>query len=107
VFRALKKALRDLFDYDYRPSILIADGAEAITNGFMEAFDYESADDFTRIMCWAHLYRLLQTSTSKLPHGAELFQDIQDWQCSHSPELFERNTVLFFQKVEWKKNRGD
>jgi hypothetical protein len=48
IFSALKSSL---FEYTYRPTALIADGADAITNVFMSAFDYASVKGFTRVMC--------------------------------------------------------
>lgn len=56
-FLALKNAVKLIFNYDYKPSILIADAASAITNGFIKAFDYQSLADFTRVTCWAHVLR--------------------------------------------------
>ena len=65
ICRALKKTLADLFNHEYRPDILIADGADAITNGFKQAFEYNSKSEFMRVMCWAHMYRLVAPMTSK------------------------------------------
>ena len=98
VCRALTKSLSDIYGYHYKPSILIADGADAITNGFQQAFNYSSDNDFTRIMCWAHLYRIVKKDSEKLPQGTQFLKDVEDLQTSHSPELFKRNTELFFKK---------
>ena len=46
-----------IFEFSYRPDTLMADAAEAITNGFMHAFRYESIDDFTRLQCFPHVDR--------------------------------------------------
>ena len=54
---ALIKAVKLLYNFDYQANTLIADGAEAIHNGFMDAFEYENLDDFNRVMCWAHVDR--------------------------------------------------
>jgi hypothetical protein len=51
----LKLQLASLLDYAYRPDKLMAVAAEAITNGFMSAFDYASIDDFNRLMCYPHV----------------------------------------------------
>ena len=45
VFKSLKDALLKLYQYNYKPTSLIADGADAITNGFMAAFGYKKVDD--------------------------------------------------------------
>ncbi len=42
----------------YKPEVLIADAAAAITNGFCHAFGYDASAvvlEFVRIMCWAHV----------------------------------------------------
>ena len=38
MFESIKEGLRNIFQYVYRPSILQADAAEAITKGFEQAF---------------------------------------------------------------------
>ena len=57
MFNAIKKALKRYHDYDYQPTILIADASQAIHNGFMAAFYYNSLSDFIRVMCWSHVER--------------------------------------------------
>lgn len=39
----------------FRPNILLADSARAITRCFEVAFDYESENDYTRLNCWSHV----------------------------------------------------
>jgi hypothetical protein len=55
-----------LYQYVYKPNILIADGAEAITNGFKQAFDYVSINEFHRVMCWAHVHRNVSAKLNKV-----------------------------------------
>jgi hypothetical protein len=50
MFTMLKNSAKQLFDYDYRPSILIVDAAPAIHNGFMKAFEYNSIYEFKRVI---------------------------------------------------------
>jgi hypothetical protein len=45
-------------DFVYTPETLMGDAAEAITNGFVKAFGYESKDDFIRLMCHPHVDRI-------------------------------------------------
>jgi hypothetical protein len=71
VCRALTKSLSDIYGYQYKPSILIADDADAITNGFKQAFNYSPDNDFTRIMCWAHLCRIIKKDSEKLLQGTK------------------------------------
>ena len=51
-FKALRKRVLECTSEDYRPGILVADSARAITNGFMEAMTYGSMEDFIRVICW-------------------------------------------------------
>ena len=44
----------------------MADGADAITNGFLLAFDYESVDDCVRLMCLAHVFRAVDKKTESI-----------------------------------------
>jgi hypothetical protein len=87
----------------YRPDILIADGAEAITNGFMAAFDYETANDFTRIMCWAHVYRKIEEKARPIQqqYRQEICDDVSDLQTMSSQELFDHAYALFH--VKWSR----
>ena len=55
VFESLKNISCQIFDdFDYSPSIVIADGDKAISNGFQAAFPL-SFD--RRVMCFAHVIR--------------------------------------------------
>ena len=57
-FNSIRKSIFLLFDqYIYRPDTLMADAGEAITNGFMMAFDYQSIDQFTRLQCFPRVDR--------------------------------------------------
>ena len=97
IFGSLKKVLKRLFDYEYKPNALQADAAEAITNGFMAAFGYNSVDEFIRLMCWAHVWRACE---KKAPNEA-IFVDIVAMQLSSSPEQFGLAYKLFVEK--WKQ----
>jgi hypothetical protein len=95
-----------LDNFDYKPHTLIADGADAITNGFMTAFGYQSANEFTRIMCWAHVYRKVEEYTKKLPEELrnKIREDIESLQALSSPELFDAAYLKFVVKWAAKKN---
>jgi hypothetical protein len=58
VFSSLIEGVKKHFDTDYKPDILLADSAPAITNGFKSAFGYQD-DDFIRLNCWPHTERNL------------------------------------------------
>ena len=89
---------------EYRPNILIADGAEAITNGFMAAFDYKSITEFIRIMCWAHVHRNCKskalTITNK-KYSLNIIEDIENLQIMPSNLFFDFALNLFREK--WSK----
>ena len=51
IFASVRRVIAKLFDTDYRPAILMADGADAITNGFMSAFEYTSIGQFVLGAC--------------------------------------------------------
>jgi hypothetical protein len=53
MFEALKTAIKDTFNVDFQPDVLVADAADAITNGFIKTFGI----NFTRVMCYAHVDR--------------------------------------------------
>lgn len=94
-------------DVVYRPDILIADGAESITNGFMAAFDYETANDFTRIMCWAHVHRKVEEKARPIPqkYRQEIRDDVDDLQTMSTQELFDHAYSLFH--VKWSRKNID
>ncbi|CAF1030510.1 unnamed protein product [Brachionus calyciflorus] len=101
VFNSLIKAQKKLFDYNYRPRTLIADGAEAITNGFINAFDYENLD-FKRVMCWAHVLRNFDKRIYFITEEANrnlIKEDIKELQKSYCTELFNCGYELFEKKM--------
>lgn len=60
IFNALKIGLRNLFDEELEPEILICDAAHSIHNGFRAAFGVNKLV----VMCWAHMRRAV---VKKLP----------------------------------------
>ncbi len=58
IFHSIAKGVLLLTNTVYKPEILIADAAAAITNGFCKAYGHDSKAairEFVRIMCWAHV----------------------------------------------------
>ena len=49
----------DVFQFVYKPQLLIADSAEAIANGLTLAYVLvgELAGEFSRVICWVHVLR--------------------------------------------------
>jgi hypothetical protein len=58
VFNAFKK-----YNTDYNPNLLIADNAEAITNGFKSIFN---SDRMKRFNCWAHVIRKVREKSNMI-----------------------------------------
>jgi hypothetical protein len=59
-FKCLKKAVRQCLLTDFKPEILVADAAGAITRGFMRAFGYNYVSEFVRIVCYQHVKRNIE-----------------------------------------------
>ena len=97
IFSAVKDILKKLHDHDWRPDTLMADGAEAITNGFMKAFAYRSTDEFNRLMCWPHVERNV-SKHAPLKYRDDLIKDISKLQESHAHEVFHRLYRSFVNK---------
>ena len=49
MFESIKEGLRNIFQYVYRPSILQADAAGAITKGFEQDFYYKDDSEYIRL----------------------------------------------------------
>jgi len=64
MFEAVRETVKVVTSQNFNPKILIADNAEAITNGFQLAFGHTEK----RIYCWAHVIRKID---SKLKSIAE------------------------------------
>jgi hypothetical protein len=53
MFQSVKDAVKNVHNFDYHPTTLIANASSAITNGFKSVFDQVGSS----VMCWAHLLR--------------------------------------------------
>ncbi len=106
IFSALVDKAKQLFNHEYRANVLIADAAEAITNGFTSAFKYENHSEFTRVMCWSHVHLSLLKKVSSIQSPedqAKMMQDIEHLQGMASPSLFDHSLKLFVEK--WNKSK--
>ena len=86
---------------DFKPKILVTDGAKSITNGFKAAF----AELKGRVMCWAHMIRKEDEILSKVSNLGErenLRRDIFSLQLSRNREIFQKASSLFTKK--WSKS---
>jgi len=91
VFWSVKTMIDKLFFGEistYRPTILIADGADAITNGFIMAL----GECLIRIMCWAHVRRnvVKKLHLVEEEYQEEVMIDLDALQLSSSTEIFDK-----------------
>ena len=106
IFVSIRKVVNALFSQNYKSSILMADRADAITNGFLLAFDYDSVDYCVRLMCWAHVFCAVDKKTESIdePLRTNIRDDIDSLQIMPSPELFAMANKLFVVKWSSEKN---
>ncbi|XP_035711288.1 uncharacterized protein LOC118436791 [Folsomia candida] len=93
IFESLKMGTSE----KYKPTILIADAAESITNGFKEVFGC----DITRIYCWFHLCKNIDARQSTIKNKElwrKLRGDVNELQLARSPEDFLAAKELFLKK---------
>jgi hypothetical protein len=109
IFNAIAKGVLALTGDTYRPQVLIADAAAAITNGFCAAYSYDaqrSVLEFVRIMCWAHV-NINCDKKVKAVNDANfrkfLMQDICQMQLADNHEMFIKSFELFKKKWSEKK----
>ena len=105
IFHAISKGVVILTGTKYKPEVLIADAAAAITNGFCQAFGYDqlaSVLEFVRIMCWAHV-NINCDKKVKAVNDCNLrkflMQDICNLQLADDYDMFMKGFELF--KVKW------
>ena len=101
IFKALYDSIYDIYNYEYEPTTLIGDAADAITNGFKEVFD----NLIKRVMCWFHMVKAFEEHATFIsipsPLKENVKQDICSLQLSESDEIFESSFQLF--KEKWLK----
>jgi hypothetical protein len=101
IFQSIKECVKEIYDFDYQPTILVADASEAITNGFKSVFD----ELLLRVMCWFHMKKALEDHETYVAldpaHKEKIKQDIYVLQLSESNEIFNCAYELF--KKKWKQ----
>lgn len=70
--------------------------------GFCRAFDYNGENDFTRLVCWAHVKRNLDKKINglKTEYKDAIDSDIETLQLCSTISEFEQQAKLFVKK--WK-----
>ena len=101
LFKSVSETSKKTDDFDYKPTVLIADNAPAITNGFVNAYINISK----RVCCWAHVIRNIDIYLKPIKNEQSKIQiryDICKIQLSINEGLFKKALELFF--IKW---RGD
>lgn len=98
-FGALKQGTKDALDQEWKPPILMADGAKAIPNGFRKVF----GDGFLELMCWYHAkMAMLENIAVLIPKEdqEEVIRDIDLLHEAQNPQMFDKASRLFIEKYE-------
>lgn len=97
IFKSIKECCSEFYNYNYNPTYLVADAADAITKACHEVF----GESIKGVMFWFHRG---QRVGDKLRHFEEYDQpkiDINIMQTSDSKKLFKKSFELF--KKKWLK----
>ena len=100
IFKSLKKTVQTVCNFDYRPTILIADGSAAITNGFKETFENLSH----RVMCYAYVIRNIDKNMKLITNQlsrSKIKKDIDNMPLSANPDIFKESIRLF--NIKWSE----
>lgn len=103
VFKALTHSIKELFDIEFSPKILIADGSFAIRNAFENSF----ADILLMIMCYPHVLRNVKKRplNNAKKNRAPIMHDINLMHLAPSAQVFSGMASLFLKK--WAKEEMD
>ena len=104
MFEGIIHGIKNIYNCDFRPHILQADAARAITKGFEQAFNFESDTEYIRLNCWSHVnrncdHRLVCIKDTKIKDSIKA--DLKNIQMSHNTKTFEKLCALFIKK--WKQ----
>lgn len=95
IFECVKKAIRKHFDVEFKPEILIADGADSIRNSYYRCFETAKID----VMCFAHVLRNCHKRPFTSKNNKRLIlDDIRNIQLAPNPSTFNMMCELFIEK---------
>jgi len=96
-FRFIFQSLHN-FDLEWKPSVLLGDGCDRITKGYVEVF----GEPRVRLMCFFHVSQNVEKYIKVLPRelGLRVKEDIRVLQTCTNEETFTKATDLFLKK--WK-----
>lgn len=102
VLRSIRDVVKQLTGTDFNPSVMIADGADAIRNTFYATFPSAILD----IMCFAHVIRNIRKQKfNNAKNKINILNDMRLIQLSATPQLFDEITKLFLRK--WSKTESE
>jgi hypothetical protein len=97
LFNSLKYAVSLIQEQDFQPKILLADAAQAITNGLISAFNITPL----RLMCWAHVKTNVDKKLNMIKDKeiqAQVQGEIVVMQTATKRDIFDQASKLFFKK---------
>lgn len=97
IFNAAKSGIDDELNIDYKADALVADGADAITNGFKNVYQHPTA----RIMCYAHVIRAVEQRLKNNKFKDDIKRDFEFIHYAHTDAMFSTAVKLFTEK--WEK----
>lgn len=102
-FRTMIESIAEIFECDFNPEILIADGAHSIRNAFMSVF----TNALLVKMCYAHVLRNVNKRPLKnaKKNRKLILEDIGLMHLAPNSEIFSVLSKLFLKK--WKKIEPD
>ena len=106
MFQSVKDLSEKIFEYDYEPTILLADAAAAITNGFELVF----IELQKRIICWFHVSKAIRKYLDCVKDQkikCEIYFDIVEFQHNISIEQFIPVARLMITKWQTKFSGSD
>ncbi|RNA32689.1 hypothetical protein BpHYR1_022229, partial [Brachionus plicatilis] len=94
-FSSVKETYEKCYEKNLNLTILIADNAPAITNGFQKVFELKQ-----RVNCWAHVYRNIESHLRPVNkvEAARILEDVKQIQKIFDPQLFATSVKLFREK---------
>lgn len=97
IFECVKRAIKSNFNEDFKPEILIADGADSIRNAYYNCFQSAKID----VMCFAHVLRNCYKRPFTSKNNKQLIlDDIRKIQLAPNLPTFTMMANLFQEK--WK-----
>lgn len=96
VFKALSNSIKSLFNIEFSPKILIADGSFAIRNAFENSFD----DIVMMVMCYPHVLRNVRKRplNNAKKNRTPIMNDIHRMHLAPSAQIFNGMAALFLRK---------